>query len=547
MKKIIGIIMLMLLSVSIMSCQDDLTTDLTTDGPTTNGSTTQESTTQDSSTQEITTTKEPYDLRSLVPEECQVIDNIDDWQPVWCDEFDQDGLPNSDNWAYDIGGDGWGNNELQYYTGEDLDNAFVEDGILNIKAIKESFEDNEYTSARLVTKYRGDWTYGRIQVRAKLPEGRGLWPAVWMLPTDRTYGGWPFSGEIDIMEYVGYEPNVIHGTIHTGAYNHGLGTQIGYSTSLPTAEEEFHVYEMIWEPSNIKLFIDGVQFAEFGYNADFNIDIENSDAWPFDKAFHLIINLAVGGDWGGAQGIDDSIFPQTLQVDYVRVFQKDYAGMDQTKPTKPTNLVLQDRLYNSIRIKWEHSTDDVLVSHYNIYVNDQLKETTSLNAIRLYDLEPDTTYNIAILAEDFDGKHSEPALISVTTEDVPVALGVIQAEDYSESSGVRIEQSEDNDDTIYVGEIDDGDYMVYLLEVEEAGDYQINFRVASESDGSSIQLFTLSRFPLFSLSFDSTGGLQEWSTVSSETFSLQEGVFTFRVYAQTGGFNLNYFEIVSVG
>jgi beta-glucanase (GH16 family) len=559
MKKIIGLVIFLLLFVTVLGCQDVITTevntDITTEETTTDEITTDEITTEETTTEtpttetpttEMPTTSDPYDNRGLVAEECQSIDNLDEWQPVWCDEFDVDGLPSSDHWAYDVGGDGWGNGELQYYTDSDLDNAFVQDGILNIQAIKEQYDDNSYTSARLVTKYRGDWEYGRIQVRAKLPEGRGLWPAVWMLPTNWSYGGWPYSGEIDIMEYVGYDPDVIHGTIHTGAYNHGLGTQIGYSKTIPTAEEEFHVYEMIWEPASIKLYIDGIQFAVFGYNPDINIDIKNSDAWPFDDPFHLILNLAVGGDWGGAQGIDTSIFPQTFQVDYVRVFQKDYAGMDQEAPTEPTRLVLQDRSHDSLRIKWDHSEDDILVSHYNIFVNNQLADTTTLNAIRLYDLEPNTTYEVNIQAEDFDGNRSDFAQMTVTTEDVPLALGIIQAEDYDEASGINTEQSEDTDGTLNVGWIDDGDYMVYLLKVEEAGNYRINFRVASETEGGTIKLFTLNRFAKFTLTFDATGGWQDWTTVTSDVFALQEGVLTFKISIESGGFNLNYFEIERV-
>jgi hypothetical protein len=220
--------------------------------------------------------------------------------------------------------------------------------------------------------------------------------------------------------------------------------------------------------------------------------------------------------------------------------------MDQEPPTTPTRLVLQDQSYNSIRVKWDRSTDDVLVSHYNIYVDGELSETTSLNAIRLYDLEPNTTYDLAIEAVDFDGNLSPAAHLTVTTEDVPLALGKIQAEDFYQSSGVSTEQSEDLDGTLNVGWIDDGDSMTYLLKVAEAGEYQINFRVASESDGGTIQLFLLNRFPLFTLSFEPTGGWQEWTTVTTEPFTLQEGVFAFRIFAESGGFNLNYFEIVSV-
>ncbi|MFW5894555.1 MAG: glycoside hydrolase family 16 protein, partial [Bacillota bacterium] len=293
-----------------------------------------------------------YDSRSLVAEECEHIDNIDDWQPVWCDEFDEDGLPSGAHWGYDTGGHGWGNNELQYYTDRDLDNAFVEDGILNIRALKEDHQGNEYTSARLVSKFFGDWEYARIQVRAKMPSGTGTWPAIWMLPSEWRYGGWPDSGEIDIMEYVGYDPGVVHGTIHTGAYNHGLGTQIGYSKEVADAEEAFHVYEMVWEPASIRLLIDGEEFAEFGFNPDANIGKENHMAWPFDQPFHLILNLAVGGNWGGAQGVDSDAFPTEMQVDYVRVFEKDYEGMSDKAPTDPEDLTLAASTSDSLRIHW---------------------------------------------------------------------------------------------------------------------------------------------------------------------------------------------------
>ena len=145
-----------------------------------------------------------------------------EYELVWSDEFDYTGLPNSEKWSYDVGGSGWGNNELQYYTENRTENARVENGNLIIEARKESYGGNNYTSARLITKSQGDWLYGKIEVRAKLPGGRGAWPAIWMLPTDWAYGGWPSSGEIDIMEYVGYDPGVVHGTVHTESYNHTL-------------------------------------------------------------------------------------------------------------------------------------------------------------------------------------------------------------------------------------------------------------------------------------------------------------------------------------
>ena len=234
---------------------------------------------------------------------------------VWSDEFDYTGLPDPEKWGYDVGGHGWGNNELQYYTEAREANARVGNGVLTIEARKESYQGSDYTSARLITKNKGDWLYGRFEIRAKLPEGRGTWPAVWMLPTDWVYGGWPRSGEIDIMEHVGYDQNNIHATIHTEDFNHMKGTQVGSSIMASNVAEEFHVYAMEWRPDRIDAFLDGERYFTVTDTGG------GIGAWPFDQRFHLLLNIAVGGNWGGAQGVDPSIFPQTMEVDYVRVYE----------------------------------------------------------------------------------------------------------------------------------------------------------------------------------------------------------------------------------
>jgi len=236
------------------------------------------------------------------------------YQLVWSDEFDYTGLPNTDKWGYDVGGTGWGNGELQYYTSSRLENARVENGNLVIEAKLESYGGCSYTSARLVTRGKGDWLYGKIEVRAKLPSGKGSWPAIWMLPTDWEYGGWPSSGEIDIMEHVGYDETTIYGTVHTSAYNHTLGTQVGSNTQVADCETEFHVYAIEWDEYRIKFYVDDTRYLTF-YNQN------TWETWPFDKRFHLILNIAVGGSWGGSQGVDNSIFPTSMLVDYVRVYQ----------------------------------------------------------------------------------------------------------------------------------------------------------------------------------------------------------------------------------
>ncbi len=264
---------------------------------------------------------------------------------VWSDEFDYQGEPHPEKWGYDIGGGGWGNNELQNYTASRT-NSFVQDGKLTIKAVK---SNGSWTSARLVTKGKGDWLYGRIEVKAKLPEGVGTWPAIWMLPTDWEYGGWPASGEIDIMEHVGYDFGTVHGTIHTEAYNHSIGTQLGESVEVENVSTQFHVYAIDWTEDEIVWYVDGKEYYR----------IENPNKtykeWPFDKRFHLLLNIAIGGNWGGAQGVDPNLNEATMEIDYVKVFQKEVPKpvIDGKKNAEPNEeLIFSTAEIQGVRYKW---------------------------------------------------------------------------------------------------------------------------------------------------------------------------------------------------
>ncbi|MGA0558650.1 glycoside hydrolase family 16 protein [Larkinella sp. VNQ87] len=235
---------------------------------------------------------------------------------VWSDEFDKPGLPDAAKWKYDVGGHGFGNNELQYYLGPRTENARVENGILIIEARKEQHENRAYTSAKLITKGLAQWQYGRIDVRAKLPKGRGTWPAIWMLSA-KTPMKWPLDGEIDIMEHVGFNEDQIHGTIHTEAYNHTKHTEKTGIKKVPGATQDFHVYSIDWSADRIDFLIDDAKY--------FTITKQETgssyEQWPLDQPFYLILNVAVGGNWGGQKGVDDTIWPQRMEVDYVRVFQ----------------------------------------------------------------------------------------------------------------------------------------------------------------------------------------------------------------------------------
>lgn len=240
------------------------------------------------------------------------------WKLVWHDEFNYKGLPDSSKWNFDTAGNAydWGNQEAQFYTDKDTSNAYVDGKSLTITALRKNVGKKKYTSARLTSKNKGDWKYGKLEIRAKVPTGRGTWPAIWMLPTDEKFGGWPKSGEIDIMEYVGWNPDYLFGTVHTESFNHIKNTQRGDSVKVQGLDKAFHIFEVEWNQDSFKFEIDNKPF--FTYKKEGN----TSQEWPFDERFHLLLNLAIGGSWGGAKGIDDELFPHKFVIDYVRVYQK---------------------------------------------------------------------------------------------------------------------------------------------------------------------------------------------------------------------------------
>lgn len=229
---------------------------------------------------------------------------------VWNDEFDGNTL-NESTWNYETGNSGWGNNELQYYR-QGTNNATVANGKLIIEARRENFGGANYTSARLTTEGKQSFEYGRIDIRAKLPQGQGIWPALWMLGDNFRSIGWPMCGEIDIMEIVGHEPATLHGTAHWD--NGGNHAQFGGSTTLPsgTFSDEFHVFSIIWDSNSIRWYLNDQQYH--------TLDITPSALSEFQSSFFFIFNVAVGGNWPGNPDATTT-FPQRMIVDYVRVFQ----------------------------------------------------------------------------------------------------------------------------------------------------------------------------------------------------------------------------------
>jgi beta-glucanase (GH16 family) len=241
------------------------------------------------------------------------------WELVWNDEFNSGPIDLS-KWEYEVNGKGGGNNELQYYT-DRQENSYIEDGKLVIQALSETYTgpdgERDYTSARLRTRNKGDWKYGRFEIRAQLPSGQGLWPAIWMLPTDWVYGGWPASGEIDIMELLGHEPWKVYGTIHYGGPGDHQYTGVQYNLTAGLFSNSFHEFTIEWDADEIRWYVDDILY---GTKNEWYSTGQTYPA-PFDQRFHLLLNVAVGGNWPGSPD-QSTLFPQRMTVDYVRVFKR---------------------------------------------------------------------------------------------------------------------------------------------------------------------------------------------------------------------------------
>lgn len=240
---------------------------------------------------------------------------------VWQDEFTSEGKvhPNPSNWNYDLGGNGWGNGELEYYT-DSIDNAFVENGFLNIQVIPEPYKNSGYTSARLVTRDLASWNSGRVEVRAKLPFGQGIWPAIWMLPENDTYGTYEKNGEIDIMEMVGHDPKTVYGSLHFDVNNrlHSAINTCDTARMMATVDysKDFHLFAVEWDANWMRWSVDGHPYASIKMSKLFT----DPTYKPFNQPFYLVMNVAVGGTWPGSPD-DSTRFPQKMTVDYVRVYQ----------------------------------------------------------------------------------------------------------------------------------------------------------------------------------------------------------------------------------
>jgi beta-glucanase (GH16 family) len=400
------------------------------------------------------------------------------WQLVWSDEFDQGGLPASNKWNYEVQGPGWVNNELQNYTGNRSENARVENGKLVIEARRDWYQGKEYSSARLKTAQKADWTYGRMEIRAKLPGGRGTWPAIWMMPTDCSKG-WPTCGEIDIMEHVGYDPGRVHATVHTQWYNWPAGNQPTGTAFYGDATSNFHTYALEWFPDHLDAYVDNQKY--FTYKNDG----AGSGSWPFNKPFYLILNLAVGGDWGGAQGVDANSYPQRMEVEYVRVFKQ-------------------------------------------VDVVDPPPTTTKATIPGRVQVEDFNTGGENVGYHDVDGAN--------------------QGKKYRTSEGVDIGDSFDQGGGYSIGWTSPGEWLKYSVHINQAGTYEWKTRVASSGQGGSFHLEVDGQKVSPNVTVPNTNGWTNWVTLPGTSVNLPAGDHVLRLVMDQAGSsgsigNLNYFDL----
>ncbi|MBX9852614.1 MAG: RICIN domain-containing protein [Cytophagaceae bacterium] len=509
------------------------------------------------------------------------------WEPVWQDEFNTGSRPDPAKWNHETGGNGWGNNELQYYANRP-ENSRIENGKLVIEARRDFFGGRDYSSARL--KSTIGWTYGRMEIRAKLPQGRGTWPAIWMLPQPFA-GGWPGTGEIDIMEHVGYDPGRIHGTVHTEAYNGMIGTQKSASTIVADFAQNFRNYILEWEPNQIRIYVDNVLY--------FTFNNEGTNAtWPFNKNFGIILNIAVGGNWGGAMGVDPNIWPQKMEIDYVRVFKKG------TTPQGDPNLAGTYRLQNRFSglymdVAGNSSNDGANIQQWTgnnclcqqftfTHLGNGTYKIIAKNSGKSLDVANFSTADGAnILQWPYHGGDNQQFIVQSAGDGyykirgkqsnklvevggwstsaggnvqqwsdanqssgqwklIPISTAfskTIQAESYSAMAGVQVENTTDAGGGQNVGYIDAGDWMAYnSVNIPSSGAYTIEYRVASLSGGRLSADLNAGSIQLGVVNIPATGGWQNWTTVS-HTVNINAGTYNFGIYAQTGGWNINWFRI----
>lgn len=409
---------------------------------------------------------------------------------VYSDEFESATIDES-KWSFEQQGPGWVNSELQNYTGNRTENARIENGSLILEARIDYYQGHKYSSARLHSNGKMSIHQGRMEFRAKLPGGRGTWPALWMMPNDifrhattcsaqtgwtQDCDAWPNSGEIDVMEYVGYDPGVIHGSAHTKNANFKSGGNFTSHINISNETDQFHTYAIEWRENTIEWFVDDQSYGLL------NKPNDNWEDWPFDQPFYAIMNIAIGGSWGGAQGMDDAIFPVRMEVDYVRMYEFDTQGTQ--IPYQNATAVIPGK---------------VEAENYDEGCN-------------------------GVAYSDIDGSNVGGAY---------------------RSDGVDIENSPTTGIT-NVGWIDSDEWLEYSINVSKSDDYKVSLQTASETNGGIVTINVDGTPVITNLALPVTGSWATWETTTVDNVFISEGEHILQVYVNDGAFNLDYLDIQGV-
>ena len=495
---------------------------------------------------------------------------------VWSDEFNGTSLDLT-KWTPDIGDGcpslcGWGNNELQYYRAENL---AVSGGNLVITTLEESFGGRSYTSGKVTTRNKHTFLYGRIEMRAKIPTGGGMWPAFWMMPQDDVYGGWAASGEIDIMESAN-ETTSVGGTIHYGgSYPNNTYSGGSYSLGGASFADDFHIYAVEWEPDEMRWYVDGVLFYTRTSAQWYTDAAPDNPQAPFDQDFYIIINAAIGGNYTGCTSPSciTASLPQQFLIDYIRVYEdipNAAPAVSITSPVSGSSLPAGNITIDATASDTDGSI--ATVEFYNGFA--YLGEDTAAPYSFTWTSVPDGCYEIVARAIDDLG--------AVETDAVDITVGTgcgqapflgsafvlparIEAEDYDtggesvayhdtdagnngsqyRTDDVDIEECTDTEGGYNVGWLNQSEWLEYTVTVPADGDYMIEARVASLSSGGTFHMEFNGIDETGEVIVPVTDGWQNWTTVSA-TSTLSAGTQTMRFVPTAEGFNVNYFEVLWV-
>ena len=452
---------------------------------------------------------------------------------IFADEFNGTGLPDLTKWTVDPRPKGWINGELQVYTDTSYDNIRMRNGVLVITGKKDypNYNTTEpWSSGRLITQNKIDFKYGKVEVRAKLPRARGSWPAIWLMPTSSAYGDWPKSGELDIMEHVGNKFGTVLSTVHTQNSNWTNGGHLTNSRIMPDVDTVFHVYGMEWSADSITFTYDGTKNYTY-----VNPKTDWKD-WPFDQKFHVILNLAIGGGMGGS--VTDADWPDSMQVDYVHVYQKGLGTpvLDSIALTPANRAHIPGR-------KFQYTVKTFDQNGYAMNLTPTWSITGTGNSITATGLATIVAPGIITAKANYNGDTLSAAVdVSIRAANYKLIPARIEAEAFDYSNTCCTETAQDTSGVLNVSYISKTSFLEYDIETPWTGSYRIQLRVAVNT-ASTVRVM-MGDTLLSTIKIPASGGWQSWITVTSDSFQMPGGKRTLRLETTADGWNFNWLKVI---